>query len=101
MQNEKTSLSENVNPRKGKSETISELAHRHLRDENHSTTDEELRNATVELTDSAEDQDKSLYEVDNTTVIPSSVDNGLSTDADAKSGDGDDDVPNPYKVLSK
>lgn len=101
MQNEQAFLSENVKPRKGKSETISELAHRHLRDENHTTTDEELRNATVELTDSAEAQDTSLFEVDNATVIPSGTDQEQNNDADLKSKDGDDEVPNPYTVLSK
>jgi hypothetical protein len=103
MQNKKTSLAENVNPKKGKNETISELAHRHLRNENHSTTDEELRNATVELTDSAEVNDTSLYEVDNTTVVPSETNDELNTDVDVKSedGDDDDDIPNPYSVLSK
>ena len=30
-------------------ETISELAHRHIKDRNHTTTDEELRNAKIEL----------------------------------------------------
>ncbi len=104
MQNEKTSLSENVNPKKGKNETISELAHRHLRDENHSTSDEELRNATVELTDdSAEANDTSLYEADNTPVTASETGDELSAGSDVKSedGDDDDDIPNPYSVLSK
>ncbi len=101
MQNEQTSLSENVKPGKGKSETISELAHRHLRDENHTTTDEELRNATVELTDAEQAQNTSLFEVDNTTIIPSATDDELSTDDNMKRKDGDDDVPNPYTVLSK
>ncbi len=101
MQNKQTPLPENTNPKKGKAETISELAHRHLRDEHHTTTDEELRNAKVELTDSAEAQDTSLFEVDNTTVIPSTEDD-LSTNNNVKSSDRDDDsVPNPYSVLSK
>lgn len=30
-------------------ETVSELAHRHLQDENHVTTDEELSNAKLEI----------------------------------------------------
>lgn len=102
MQNEQTSLSDNATPKKGKSETISELAHRHLRDENHTTTDEELRNATVELTDDERTQDNSLYEVDHTTVTSSSTEDELNTDADIKSGDdANNKVPNPYSVLSK
>jgi len=102
MQNEQTSLSDNATPKKGKSETISELAHRHLRDENHTTTDEELRNATVELTDDERRQDNSLHEVDHTTVMSSSTEGELGTDTDMKSDDEDDDnVPNPYNVLSK
>lgn len=30
-------------------ETIKELAHRHAKDKNHTTTDDELRNAKIEL----------------------------------------------------
>jgi hypothetical protein len=101
MQNKHTPLQENIKPKKGKGETISELAHRHLRDEKHTTTDEELRNATVELTDSVEQQDTSLFDVDNTTVIPSATNDDLSTKEDFKSDDGDGNVPNPYSVLSK
>ena len=101
MQNKQTPLPENTSPKKGKAETISELAHRHLRDEHHTTTDEELRNAKVELSDDVHTQDESLYEVDNTTVIPSNEDE-LSTNNNVKSSDRDDDsVPNPYSVLSK
>ena len=101
MQNKQTPLPENTNPKKGKAETISELAHRHLRDEHHTTTDEELRNAKVELSDDVHTQDESLYEVDNTTVIPSNEDE-LSTNNNVKSSDRvDDSVPNPYSVLSK
>lgn len=103
MQNEQTSSSHNVNPKKRKGETISELAHRHLRDKNHTTTDEELRNATVELSnDYVEGQDNSLFEVDNTTVITSATTDRISTDKDVKSENGDNNnVPNPYSVLSK
>ncbi len=101
MQNKQTPLPENSKPKKSKGETISELAHRHLRDEKHTTTDEELRNATVELSDSAEPQDASLFDVDNTTVIPSASDDVQSIDEDVKSDKGEDSVPNPYSVLSK
>ncbi len=102
MQNKQTPLPENTNPKKGKAETISELAHRHLRDEHHTTTDEELRNAKVELSDDVHTQDESLYEVDNTTVSPSATDDRVSNDEDVKSKGGDDDkVPNPYTVLTK
>lgn len=43
-----------------KQETASELAHRHLLDPNHVTTDEELRNVSLEFRD--EDAEKQLDE---------------------------------------
>lgn len=92
--------------KKGKSETIAELAHRHLKDENHTTTDEELRNAKVELTGVVEEDPYNLSKVDNTTVIPSINDEPESNSYyKDKDGDKDDDdnqkgnLPNPYEVL--
>jgi hypothetical protein len=87
-----------------KKETISELAHRHLKDPNHTTTDEELRNATVELTENVEEPE-SLHEIDHTPVIGSGSDAvneeaDTSNDDDNKKGNRDDDLPNPYSVLS-
>jgi hypothetical protein len=102
MQNKQAPAAENVKTNKAKRETISELAHRHLRDQNHTTTDEELRNATFEPSDSELPEDTSLFEVDNTTVVPGSAENEpLNANADVKRKDGDDKVPNPYSVLSK
>jgi hypothetical protein len=102
MQNEQTPLPENIKPKKAKRETISELAHRHLRDEKHTTTDEELRNAMFELSDPEVPEDTSLFEVDNSTVIPSEADNGPGGHKDGNTEEVDqDDVPNPYTVLSK
>ncbi|WP_207492065.1 hypothetical protein [Aridibaculum aurantiacum] len=81
--------------------TISELAKRHLFDPNHSTTDEEMRNAQLELTGSV-GEDKSLYEIDNTTLIPPTE---FETKAARESEDDDDNdsgtgrIPNPYDVL--
>ncbi|MEJ7679718.1 MAG: hypothetical protein WKG06_18040 [Segetibacter sp.] len=41
----------NISQKDGKSETISQLARRHLLNENHTTTDEELKNARIEFDD--------------------------------------------------
>lgn len=44
-----------------RTETISELAHRHLRDKNHTTTDEELRNARIELSNMSSVKTKGIF----------------------------------------
>lgn len=44
-------------------ETISELAQRHIKDRNHTTTDEELRNAKIELSNIASINTKNLYTI--------------------------------------
>lgn len=41
----------NTSPKDVKSETISELARRHSLNQNHTTTDEELKNARIEFND--------------------------------------------------
>lgn len=48
-QNAKQTSSIPKKPKNGKGETVAELVHRHLMDENHVTTDEELRNVQIEL----------------------------------------------------
>ena len=44
-------------------ETISELAHRHIKDRNHTTTDEELRNAKIELSNIASINITNIYSI--------------------------------------
>ncbi len=106
MLNEKDPSSKKPVKKKGKGETISELAHRHLRDQNHTTSDEELRNATVELSDDADRPEGNLYEIDNTTVLPSEANDDDDNINDTRDNerknkdDNDDNIPNPYKVLS-
>ncbi len=105
MHNQENPSSNKPGKKKGKTETISELAHRHLRDQNHTTSDEELRNATVEFGDDEGAPDESLYEIDNTPVVPSKgnkADNTAVANGDnlRKNKDDEDDIPNPYKVLS-
>ncbi|MDB5250708.1 MAG: hypothetical protein JWQ40_5102 [Segetibacter sp.] len=67
-----------------KNETISELAHRHLTDENHTTSDEELMNAKVELSSDAKGDNENGAEA-------ADADDTLS---------GISPVPNPYDVVS-
>ncbi|HEX8356269.1 MAG TPA: hypothetical protein VF610_02610 [Segetibacter sp.] len=91
----------NKSSKKGRSETISELAHRHLTDEHHTTTDDELKNAQFELTESVQVDDENLFEVDNTTVIPPlSVERN---NTDERNNDDEDNrhtsIANPYNVL--
>lgn len=87
-----------------KAETITELAERHLHDEHHTTTDEEIRNARVEVTDSVETDDENLYVIDHTTVLGSDED---TSDRGSEDEDDDNDnetdkrsKPNPYDILS-
>lgn len=42
-------------------ETITQLARRHFKDKSHVTTDEELRNAKIELTEIVTADTKNLY----------------------------------------
>ena len=90
------------NGKSAKRETISELARRHMQDENHTTSDEELKNAEFEVTDNVTVED-SLYEVDNTTIFPAMDSEKEENDnTDDEKNDEDDDrtsFPNPYSVL--
>jgi G3E family GTPase len=45
----------------GTKETIAELVRRHIMDKNHTTTDEELRNAQIEFSDIVSLNTKDLY----------------------------------------
>ncbi len=86
-------------------ETISELAERHMKDPNHVTTDEEIKNAVVVVEGASnppEDLEK-LIEGSDKTVLPpifksdeDRVDNRPETDEYENTNDG---FPNPYNVL--
>lgn len=94
-----------LSPKDGKSETISELAHRHLRDKNHTTTDEELKNARIELNDSSDTSVEALSamaNIDNDTVLPPLPFEKKDDSADNKTSDSGipgKSVPNPYNIL--
>lgn len=80
--------------------TITELAKLHSSDPTHHTTDEELRNATLELTGNVTVDEESLFEIDNTTVIPPmDFEKEDKTEKKDDSDDTKDRVPNPYDVL--
>lgn len=99
------STENSIRPKDGKSETISELARRHLLNQNHTTTDEELKNARIEFHDnfdtSVEDL-SNLSNVDNNTVLPPLP---FEKNADNKNNQSSDSnteqksFPNPYNVL--
>ena len=80
-------------------ETISELAHRHLQDPNHKTTDEELRNARIELSTPPPTDDENLFEVDNSTVLPH-LPGEDDQDDNKKESDHEGRSPNPYDLLN-
>ncbi len=94
--------STNFNKKKG--ETISELAHRHLTDQGHTTSDEELKNARLELTGDVEIDPENLYTVDNEPVVGPLAREDESVNKEKNTGkggnkDGQGDLPNPYAVL--
>ena len=81
-------------------ETISQLAHRHLTDPNHTTSDEELLYATVELTKSVEPAE-SLFEIDNTPIFPpSSRELKMFADEEKAQREQSPAPPNPYNIYS-
>jgi hypothetical protein len=99
MQNSQNVVSNGLDSKANKQETISELARRHMNNEHHTTTDEELKNAQLELTESVEIDNENLTEVDNTTVIPPlPFESNAKDDAD-DNDDLDRPIPNPYNVL--
>lgn len=90
----------NSNPLKNKRETITQLAHRHLKDEKHTTTDEELRNAVWELSGDVHTDEENLFEIDNTTIIPPlPFEDNNNEDKDNNTGKNNTSVPNPYDIL--
>ena len=94
---------QNTQVKEKKALTISELAHLHLTDQNHTTTDEELRNAKVELT-SSEDiaiDEENLFEVDNSTVFAALSDESENKkeNEDGRHRKNESSLPNPYDVL--
>ncbi len=62
------SVSETVNVEMKVNETITQLARRHFKDKSHTTTDEELRNAKIELSDIVSIHSGNLYGLKNITV---------------------------------
>lgn len=91
--------SKNPVKEENKNETITELAHRHAKDEKHTTTNEELKNAKVVLSQNVKADDENLFDVDNTTVIPPFAmekkdDKDEKNDKDEKMS-----APNPYDIL--
>lgn len=85
---------------KNKIETISELAHRHAKDEKHTTTDEELKNAKVVLSQNVKADEESLFEADNTTVIPPlPIEKKVDIDNERSDEDEETSPPNPYNIL--
>lgn len=99
MATEDNELGKTGNGENPKEETITELAHRHMTDPEHTTTDEELRNAKLEYSDAdgVDAETEALFEEDNTTVIPPIP--GEEKLTDNKDNDKEGDVPNPYEVL--
>ena len=77
-------------------ETIKELANKHMNDRNHIVTDDEIRNATVELTDTDTTSTEDLINTRSETLIPPiagepGIDESNDDEAPAP--------PNPYNVL--
>ena len=99
------STKNSIKPKDGKSETIRQLAHRHMLDENHTTTDEELKNARIEFIDDFDtpfEDWSDLSNVDNNTVLPPLPFEQNADNINNKPSDSNTDqksFPNPYNVL--
>lgn len=59
---------EYVNHELAENETITQLAQRHLKDKNHTTTDEELRNAKIELSHIVRENKTNSYRIKSFTI---------------------------------
>ncbi len=81
-----------LQPENVKKETISELAHRHMFDPNHMTTDEELANAMVEFSH-VSDGNNGLFEKNYDPLMPG--------EPVLPAQNHNVQVPNPYAVLRK
>lgn len=105
MQNKHYQAKNNITQKDNKSETIRELAHRHLLDQNHTTSDEELKNARIEFNDNYDTSIEGLSEmseIDNNTVLPPLPFEKNNHDLDNKTSNSnipEKSVPNPYDVL--
>lgn len=99
MQNKQNINSSDTSKEEVKPETITELAHRHLMDESHTTSDEELRNAKVEFSEEAETTEGNLFEVDHTTIT-GETENKETVAEDDDDKDKHNDPPNPYTILN-
>lgn len=99
------STTNRIKPKAGKGETISELARRHRLNENHTTTDEELKNARIEFNDNFDTSVEDLFNlsnVDNNTVLPPlpfEKNAGNINNESPDSNTGQKSFPNPYNVL--
>src|SRR5690349_16439801 len=89
-----------------KKETVSELAQRHLKDESHTTTEEELRNAELDVMETSvadNEEIEKLAEADNTTILPPlPSEPTIEKEAEESRKDPDDGkqaIPNPYDIL--
>ena len=99
------SQTRNSNQQVIKGETIRELAHRHMLNKNHTTTDEELKNARIEFSNSYDTSYTDLAllsEVDNTTIFPPlnfEKNITLSGNQDQDQKKDKTSPPNPYDIL--
>jgi hypothetical protein len=98
MESKKQQPAQSSSHEDGKGETIRELARRHLLDENHVTTDEELKNAKLELDGDIElgDDRHDLADGDSKSGRTShtSIDEVADEEVEKK------DIPNPYDILN-
>jgi len=104
MESKNHLFDDNNNSDQNKGETIRELAHRHLMDKNHVTTDEELTNAKLELNGEVdlETPEHDLNDADEATLTDAdSVDQTSNKESDDSDNKGtSSDVPNPYDILN-
>lgn len=88
---------DNTGRQSNRNETIPELARRHMVNEAHTTSDEELRNAKLKLTENVQAPEGNLHEVHDQTVIPPFPAEEDRSEMSEKPGNSP--LPNPYDVL--
>jgi hypothetical protein len=83
---------------KSSGETITELAHRHLKDQTHTTTDEELRNVKLELDRPFSELVENSSHSDN-SIPPPKKEEKSEDEEETELFKEQGHPPNPYDVL--
>jgi hypothetical protein len=99
MESKKQQPVQNTSQEDGKGETIRELARRHLLNEHHVTTDEELKNAKLEL-DGEIELNNDRHDLGDADDTPNRNSGNAADEIVDDKDPYKTDVPNPYDILN-